>query len=474
MQGHRKATTTALTIATVRALARNFRTWEPARSCRPRWIGSPSSMEAVYPRTEAAADPAAPARVIRVLPDPSFDRPATLPLQRPHERHPPAPAAPAATDDAGSPGGLSYETAASTTTASTRSSAPASGRPPRPRRPWRPTACPSPPAIRGESAYLHRDAGRIPRPRRGGAGHEEPDRRRDAEARPAGASTATSGSTPSRRSSTTWSRPARCRFPSRCTRRSGTRRGSPTRAGRTTWRPGSPRGAGRRAAVWGGGETPTLEGHRQPRHDRPGRLRDRPDPAQVAPHRRRRPRRRRDHLPRQFRRADQRPDALPHDRRPPAATGYLTPIERRPDRTARRCSTPSVIYVQFIAALQAAGVRPALRRPRHRPRLAEADAAGEPFVYRMTDVGDAAAGLRLHPAGRARSTCARRTRRSTWAWASRSTSIRPTSTHCLSLAKRSGLRRVGRRAWCAKQGGRKAVEIEPLGITFEGDTLQVR
>ena len=37
---------------------------------------------------------------------------------------------------------------------------------------------------------------------------------------------------------------------------------------------------------------------------------------------------------------------------------------------------------------------------------------------------------------------------------------------------------VGHRAWKAgtvhKQGGRKAVEVVPLGITFEGDTLKVR
>ena len=39
-------------------------------------------------------------------------------------------------------------------------------------------------------------------------------------------------------------------------------------------------------------------------------------------------------------------------------------------------------------------------------------------------------------------------------------------------------RETGHTAWQAgvieKQGERKAVTIEPLGITFEGDTLQVR
>jgi phosphoribosylformylglycinamidine cyclo-ligase len=43
----------------------------------------------------------------------------------------------------------------------------------------------------------------------------------------------------------------------------------------------------------------------------------------------------------------------------------------------------------------------------------------------------------------------------------------------LAVAKQAGYD-----AWRAgtvrKQGGRKAVELVPLGITFEGDTLQVR
>jgi phosphoribosylaminoimidazole (AIR) synthetase len=44
---------------------------------------------------------------------------------------------------------------------------------------------------------------------------------------------------------------------------------------------------------------------------------------------------------------------------------------------------------------------------------------------------------------------------------------------CLGLAKEAGYE-----SWQAgtvlRQGQRKAVEIEPLGITFEADTLQVR
>ena len=44
---------------------------------------------------------------------------------------------------------------------------------------------------------------------------------------------------------------------------------------------------------------------------------------------------------------------------------------------------------------------------------------------------------------------------------------------CLALAKAEGYTAwVGGRV--AKEESRKAVEIEPLGITFEGDTLQVR
>jgi phosphoribosylformylglycinamidine cyclo-ligase len=44
---------------------------------------------------------------------------------------------------------------------------------------------------------------------------------------------------------------------------------------------------------------------------------------------------------------------------------------------------------------------------------------------------------------------------------------------CVKLAESRGYQ-----AWIGgavrKEGSRKAVEIEPLGITFEGDTLQVR
>ena len=44
---------------------------------------------------------------------------------------------------------------------------------------------------------------------------------------------------------------------------------------------------------------------------------------------------------------------------------------------------------------------------------------------------------------------------------------------CLALARESGYTAwVGGKVY--KQGSRKAVEITPLGITFEADTLQVR
>ena len=151
--------------------------------------------------------------------------------------------------------------------------------------------------------------------------------------------------------------------------------------------------------------------------------------------------------------------------------GYLTPVGD--GRTyGEALLDPSVIYVRYIAALQSAGV------PIH--YAAHVTGHGwrklmrleEPFVYHMTDLGppppvfdfiwqngpvdlreayatfNMGAGFAVYVSPR-------------------------DAGACLRLAEESGYR-----AWVGgtvkKQGRRKAVEIVPLGVTFEGETLQVR
>lgn len=151
--------------------------------------------------------------------------------------------------------------------------------------------------------------------------------------------------------------------------------------------------------------------------------------------------------------------------------GYLTPTEDGRSY-GEALLDPSVIYVRFIAGLQQAGVdchyaahitghgwRKLMRLP-------------EPFVYRMTDVG---------------------TPQPVFAFLQRSGPIdvremyatfnmgagfavyvaEADAARCLELAKANGYT-----AWIGghveKHGDRKAVEIAPLGMTFEADTLQVR
>ena len=151
--------------------------------------------------------------------------------------------------------------------------------------------------------------------------------------------------------------------------------------------------------------------------------------------------------------------------------GYLSPISDGRSFGAALLD-PSVIYVNFIGAAQKAGL--ALHYVAHITghgwrklmRLAE------PFVYRMTDVGrvppifdfltksgpieikeayatfNMGAGFAAYVAG-------------------------ADADRCVTIAKDAGYT-----AWIGgsvhSDRGRKAVEIEPLGITFEGESLNLR
>lgn len=151
--------------------------------------------------------------------------------------------------------------------------------------------------------------------------------------------------------------------------------------------------------------------------------------------------------------------------------GYLTRIED--GRTyGEALLDPSVIYVRFVAAVQAAGVRPHYAAHvtghgwRKLMRLREA------FVYRMTSVPDPPPVFRF--IARAGPVDLREAYATFNMGAGFAVYVDPADAdRCLQLA-----RECGYQAWVGgtvlKQGARKAVEIVPLGITFEGETLKVR
>ncbi len=151
--------------------------------------------------------------------------------------------------------------------------------------------------------------------------------------------------------------------------------------------------------------------------------------------------------------------------------GYLTPIG---DGRAygEALLDPSVIYVRFMAALQSAGVRPhyAVHVTGHGWR--KLMRLAEPFVYRVDEVRDPPPPvfrfLLEHGVDR----------REAYATfnmgAGFGVYVEPAQADtCVRVARETGYD-----AWRAgtvlKDGQRKAVELRPLGITFEADTLQVR
>jgi phosphoribosylformylglycinamidine cyclo-ligase len=156
-------------------------------------------------------------------------------------------------------------------------------------------------------------------------------------------------------------------------------------------------------------------------------------------------------------------DRLPH--------GYLTKIGD--GRTyGEALLDPSVIYVRFIAACQTAGLP--LHYAAHVTghgwrKLMRLD---EPFVYRIDTVRDPLPIfefiMRAGPVDLREAYATFNMGAGFAAYVAANDAER-----CVQIA-----RAAGHDAWIAgtvhKQGTRKAVEIPPLGITFDGDTLQVR
>jgi len=151
--------------------------------------------------------------------------------------------------------------------------------------------------------------------------------------------------------------------------------------------------------------------------------------------------------------------------------GYLTPIPGGRSY-GEALLDPSVIYVRFVAACQEAGVRLhyAVHVTGHGWRkLLRLD---EPFVYHITELREEPAVFKfLREAGAL-------DQREAYATFNMGVGFAvyvdpPDAERCAGIARRAGYE-----AWAAgevrKQGLRKAVEIAPLGITFEGSTLQVR
>ena len=133
---------------------------------------------------------------------------------------------------------------------------------------------------------------------------------------------------------------------------------------------------------------------------------------------------------------------------------------------------PSVIYVAFTAALQHSGVRPHYAAHITGHGWRKLMRLPEPFVYRMTDVGQVPP---IFPFIMRAGPVELREMYATFNMgAGYAVYVDPADVNrCLDLARQTGYH-----AWVGgsviKQGQRKAVEIVPLGITFEAETLQVR
>ena len=151
--------------------------------------------------------------------------------------------------------------------------------------------------------------------------------------------------------------------------------------------------------------------------------------------------------------------------------GYLTPIGDG-HTYGEALLDPSVIYAAFIAALQRAGIKPhyAVHVTGHGWRkLMRLD---EPFVYRVAAVGEPQPVfdflMRAGPIDQ----------REMYATFNMGIGFAVYVDPGDADAAVTAARGAGYDAWVGgtvrKEGGRKAVEIEPLGMTFEGETLQVR
>jgi phosphoribosylformylglycinamidine cyclo-ligase len=150
---------------------------------------------------------------------------------------------------------------------------------------------------------------------------------------------------------------------------------------------------------------------------------------------------------------------------------YLTPIDDGRSY-GEALLDASVIYVRFIAELLGAGIVPhyAVHVTGHGWR--KLMRLEEPFVYRVTEVREPPAIFRfLMQAGPIERREAYATYNMGIGFAVYVAPVDVEKT--LSAAKRAGYD-----AWAGgmvkKEGARKAVQVEPLGITFDGETLQVR
>lgn len=152
--------------------------------------------------------------------------------------------------------------------------------------------------------------------------------------------------------------------------------------------------------------------------------------------------------------------------------GYLTHIPGDSRPYGEVLLDPSIIYVRYLAALQSAGLNPhyAVHVTGHGWR--KLMRLTEPFVYRITEI------RQPHPIFRFIMTHGPVAEREAYATFNMGVGfavyVDPThAAKCLEIAQGTGYA-----AWQAgvveKQGQRKAVTIEPLGIAFEGETLQVR
>lgn len=151
--------------------------------------------------------------------------------------------------------------------------------------------------------------------------------------------------------------------------------------------------------------------------------------------------------------------------------GYLTLIDD--GRTyGEALLDASVIYVRYVAALQAAGVRPHYAAHITGHGWRKLMRLHEPFVYRMTMMPEPPAVFRFIV--RAGPVDLREAYATFNMGAGFAVYVDPAEVaKCLSLAASNGYQ-----AWVGgtvlKQGQRRAVEIVPLGIAFEGETLRVR
>jgi phosphoribosylformylglycinamidine cyclo-ligase len=229
-------------------------------------------------------------------------------------------------------------------------------------------------------------------------------------------------------------------------------------------------GCRRSIAVWGGGETPTLRGIVNPdtivlAGSALGRIR--PKPQRIA--------------------GDVRDgDAIVFLASTGVQTNGLTLCRALAERLPQGYLTPisdgraygealldaSAIYVRFVAALQRANIHPhyAVHVTGHGWR--KLMRLNEPFVYHITEVREPLPIFRfVQQQGPVETREAYATFNMGVGFA---VYVDPSQANqCVQLAQSEGYE-----AWIAgsvrKEGSRKAVEIEPLKITFEAETLQVR